>query len=150
FNKPVPIASEQAPDSPLREDISETEEIILTYDQSVISIEFASLNYASRKNRNYAYQLENFDKEWNYVGTNRTATYTNLEPGTYTFKVKGQKNNGEWSEKFASLTITLTPPYWETWWFRLIASIVLIGGVLLFIRGRVNRVQSQREDLERQ
>ncbi len=150
FNKPVAVANKQAPHSPLTKDISETEDITLTYDQSVISIEFASLNYASRKTRNYAYQLENFDKEWNYVGTNRTATYTNLEPGTYTFKVKGQKNNGEWSEKFASLSITITPPYWKTWWFRLVTFTILSGGVVLIIRQRERRNTKQREDLEKQ
>ena len=62
--------------------------------------------------------LEGFDKGWNYVGTERSATYTNLDPGSYTFKVKGMNNDGEWSDKVLSLQLEITPAFWMTWWFR--------------------------------
>jgi len=73
----------------LKKSITETKEITLPYYNSVISFEFASLNYTYRDRNNTAYILEGFDKTWNYVGSKRTATYTNLDAGEYVFKVRG-------------------------------------------------------------
>src|SRR5690606_15047898 len=75
-------------DSPLKRDISLTEEIKLSYDHSAIAFSFAALNYTAAENNRYAYKLEGFDHDWNDAGNNRKASYTNLDPGTYTFRVK--------------------------------------------------------------
>jgi ligand-binding sensor domain-containing protein len=86
FNKPVIYGK---PNSPLESDISYVKHITLPYDQSVFSFAFSAINYTFPEKNQYAYKLEGFDKEWNYVGSQRSATYTNLDPAEYVFKVKG-------------------------------------------------------------
>ena len=95
FNKPVTPTTEN---TPLEKHISETQEITLKHDQSVFTIEYVGINYTHTEQNHYAYYLEGFEKTWNYVNSNRTATYTNIRPGTYTFKVKAANNDGVWNE----------------------------------------------------
>ena len=124
FNKKVSIGNE------INKSINESPDIYLSYKQNVFSLEFAALSYAGSKKNQYEYMMEGFDKNWIYSGTNNTATYTNLDPGTYTFKVKGSNSNGIWNDKAASIKIIIAPPFWKTLWFRLL--IVLIIGVILY------------------
>ena len=91
FNKQVPISNSDKDKSPLKKNITDTKELVLSYKQSVISFEFASLNYDVSDKKQYSYMLEGFDKDWNNIGTKHTATYTNLDPGKYIFKVRGLK-----------------------------------------------------------
>lgn len=149
-NKQVPISSNDADRSPLKENITDTREISLSYDQTVISFEFATLNYAIQGEKQYSYILEGFDKDWNNVGTRHSATYTNLDPGKYVFKVRSLKNEGEWSSKGVSLSLTINPPLWKTWWFKLLMTILLIAGLIGFYRIRMRKIRRQKEDLERQ
>ncbi|HTJ52731.1 MAG TPA: histidine kinase, partial [Cyclobacteriaceae bacterium] len=124
----------------LNRTINETSEIKLTYDQSVITFEFSALNFIQSENNHYAYKLEGFEDDWNYVGNKRSATYTNLEPGHYAFKVKASNNDDVWNENGISLAITITPPFWETWWFKCIIAaicIVIALVVINIIRKRV-------------
>jgi signal transduction histidine kinase/ligand-binding sensor domain-containing protein/ActR/RegA family two-component response regulator len=148
FNKDVPIAKDSSDLSPLRQAITETKEITLPYSSSVISFEFASMNFTDPEKKQYAYILEGFDKGWNYVGVKRTATYTNLDPGEYTFTVKGLDNRGEWAARRAIIRLKITPPVWMTWWFKLGAVLVVIGGCITFYRMRINRIKSQKRHLE--
>ena len=147
FNKTVPIGDSTHP-SPLTKDITMTREITIPYKSSVISFEFGSLNYTVPERKHYAYQLEGFDDSWNDVGTKRTATYTNLDPGTYTFEVKGWDNDGSWSRTVASLTLTVTPPFWQTWWFRLLGLVLGVGAVVAIFRLRLHNVRTQKKKLE--
>ncbi|MDP4255467.1 MAG: two-component regulator propeller domain-containing protein [Bacteroidota bacterium] len=148
FNKEVPIAKDDEDPSPLRRAITETHEITLPYKYSVISFEFASMNFTEPDKKRYAYLLEGFDHGWNYVGTKRTATYTNLDPGEYVFTVKGLDNKGEWSPRHAMIRLVITPPFWLTWWFKLGSVLVVIGGGLSLFRLRINRIKSQKRHLE--
>jgi hypothetical protein len=91
FNKKVGVGQ---PGSPLTKHISETKDITLTHDQSVITFEFTAINFSTPEKNQYAYKLENFDKDWNYVGTTRTANYTTLPPGEYVFRVIASNNDG--------------------------------------------------------
>ncbi len=150
FNQDVPIARDDKDPSPLKKSITETREIVLPYSSSVISFEFASLNYTNPETKQYAYMLEGFDKDWNNIGDRRTATYTNLDPGKYTFLIKGMNNDGEWSKKTVSLQLTIVPPFWLTWWFRALVAILLVGGVISFYRYRINAIRFQKQKLERQ
>jgi PAS domain S-box-containing protein len=125
-NEPVFIGD----DSPLQQSILETENVELTHEDHVISFKFASLDYASPEKNRYRYKLEGFDVEWTEVGSDRrNVTYTNLDPGTYVFKVIGSNDDGLWNEEGTSIGITITPPWWQTWWFR--------GGVILLLVGLV-------------
>lgn len=147
FNKEVPIGSA---DPPLQHHISETDHIELSYQQSVFSFEFAALNYTSSEKNQYAYQLEGFDKGWNYVGNKRSATYTNLNPGEYIFKVKASNNDGIWNEKGASIELTITPPFWAKWYFKTFVVLFIIGILLSIYLIRIRVIQSQKIELERQ
>ncbi|HTK21023.1 MAG TPA: two-component regulator propeller domain-containing protein, partial [Mucilaginibacter sp.] len=147
FNKPVEVALDKNDPSPLKKDISETRSIRLSHDQSVISIEYASLDYLSPNKKNYAYILENFDKGWNYVGNKNAAVYTNLPPGDYVFKVKSQNSSGEWS-KVLTLQVTVIPPFWLTWWFETLAGVFIIALIYGFYRYRVHSIIKQKTKLE--
>ncbi|HLI92611.1 MAG TPA: ATP-binding protein, partial [Puia sp.] len=147
FNKDVPIGDSLQP-SPLTADISMTRDITIAHQNSVISFEFASLNYTVPEKKHYAYMLDGFDKGWNDVGLKRTVTYTNLDPGAYTFRVRGWDNDGRWSNAVARIGLTVLPPYWQTWWFRLLATVLIVGGVVGVFRLRLHSVRMQKRKLE--
>jgi signal transduction histidine kinase/ligand-binding sensor domain-containing protein len=148
FNKKVPIAKDDNDPSPLKKDISETKEITLPYSNSVISFEFASLSFSVTEKKQYAYMLEGFDKTWNEIGISRAATYTNLDPGKYVFKIKALNNEGAWSSNIVSLQLTITPPFWMTWWFRITFLLAVVGSVVAFYRFRINTVKRQKKVLQ--
>jgi len=144
-NKPVPIGG----DSVLQKSILETGHLTLSHLDRVFSFEFAALNYrASEKNR-YRYKMEGFEKDWNEVDSaRRFATYTNLDPGEYVFRVIGSNNDGIWNEQGAAVKITVLSPWWETIWFR--ASLLLSALGLIFggLRWRVSIIVRQKRRLE--
>ena len=155
FNKSVPIfkgnSSEERPETLfLDTHISEINELILSYQESVFSFEFAALHYASPEKNKYAYMMEGFDKGWNYTDLKkRFATYTNLDPGEYIFRVKGSNNDGIWNEAGTSISLTITPPFWKTWWaygFYLFGVI----GVLYGIRRAEKNKERHKLEQERQ
>ncbi|MET3131461.1 signal transduction histidine kinase/ligand-binding sensor domain-containing protein/CheY-like chemotaxis protein [Oxalobacteraceae bacterium GrIS 1.11] len=131
--------------------VTEAKALTLSYLHSVFSLEFAALHYADPRHNRYAYMLEGFDRNWVYADAeHRVATYTNLEPGTYLFRVRAATKDGEWNELGASMAITITPPFWKTWWFRLAAVALLLGGAVLAYRTRIRRFARQQKLLERQ
>ncbi|MBW4891797.1 GHKL domain-containing protein [Mucilaginibacter sp. HMF5004] len=136
--------------SPLTNDISVTKRISLSHAQSSISFDFAALNYVTSENNQYAYKLEGFDKDWVPADNTRKASYTNLDPGTYTFRVKASNNDGVWNEEGASVTIDVKPPFWLTWWFIGLTILLVIGSAYAYYRNRINAIKRQREQLERQ
>jgi signal transduction histidine kinase/ligand-binding sensor domain-containing protein len=146
FNRNVPITDGNK--AILTKNITETKQVTLPYSSSVFSLEFASLNYTSSEKKQYAYQLEGFDKDWNYVGEMHTATYTNLDPGTYLFKVKGMNNEGDWSPRITTIQLTIKPPFYRTWWFRILLLMLLTGGILMIYALRMRSVRKQRLLLE--
>lgn len=150
FNKDVPVANDEKDPSPLKNSISLTREITLPYKYSVISFEFASLNYTTKEKKQYAYILEGFDDQWNNIGTKKSATYTNLAPGEYVFKVKALNNEGEWGSKNISLNLTITPPFWMTIWFKLLAIIFVAGTIIGFYYFRISSIKAQKNKLEQQ
>ncbi len=157
FNRPVPISNEAGSASLeggsvslLKKDIAETKEITLSYKESVLSFGFASLNYTSPQKKQYAYIMEGFDKDWNYVGTAHLASYTNLDPGSYTFKVKALDGQGQWSARTTSLKLIITPPIWQRWWFRLLGILLVAGGAGMFYFIRMSTIRAQKMQLERQ
>jgi hypothetical protein len=102
----------------LSKSISETEKIELKYEQNSVELEFASFDYANIMGIQYSYFLEGFDSDWNDPSDKRLATYTNLNPGSYTFRVKTVSIDRQESNMGPSLVIIVHPPYWQTWWFR--------------------------------
>jgi signal transduction histidine kinase/ligand-binding sensor domain-containing protein/DNA-binding response OmpR family regulator len=147
FNQQVEI---QEKGSALQKHISETKAIMLSNQESVFSFEFAALNYAQPEKNQYAYMLEGFDKEWIYVGNKRTATYTNINPGEYIFRVKASNNDGIWNQEGTALSIIITPPYWQTWWFRILVVFTITGGAIGFYTIRMNGIRKLKIELETQ
>jgi len=121
-------------DAPIKEDISIAKEIRLDYKQN-FALSFVALNYTLAKQNLYAYKLEGFEKDWNYTGTNNTASYTNLDPGTYIFRVKAGNNDGVWNSNESRIKIYVRPPFWRTT-AAYIVYILALSGLLLFIRYR--------------
>jgi len=145
FNKPVKIGEKEI----LKKHISELKEVVLKYKENVISFEFASLHFSYPLKNHHMYMLENFDESWVYIGNNRRANYTNLDPGEYIFKVKVANSDGVWSEEIAQIKVVVTPPFWRTLWFVIIFYILfpllMVYGIIKY---RINQVKAQKELLE--
>ena len=150
FNKNIYPAKDKNDPSPLKEDISDAKTITLNYKQSVISLEFAALDYTTADKKKYAYMLEGFDKEWNYIGARHSATYTNLPAGTYVFKIKYQNSAGLWSPVTSGLQIITKPPFWLTWWFKLAALVLVVLCIYIIFKIRVRSIKAQKRILEKQ
>ncbi|MGB0385232.1 MAG: two-component regulator propeller domain-containing protein [Ardenticatenaceae bacterium] len=147
FNKTVPIAA----DSLLQKAINHTTDIVLSHQDDVFSFEFSALDFTRPEKNRYAYKLEGFDENWVEVNSNqRFATYTNLPSGDYVFRLKGSNNHAIWNETDTSVNLTITPPWWETWWFRSSAFLLLTGMLLGGYQWRVRRMEAQKRRLERQ
>lgn len=147
FNRQVVTGAD---DHILNKQISEVRNITISHDQSVITFEFAALSYTVAEKNQYAYMLEGFDTDWNYSGNKRTATYTNLDPGTYTFKVKASNNDGLWNETGVAVELVITPPFWLTWWFRLLSVIVIVAVIVALYQIRTYTIRKQKRVLEQQ
>ena len=130
-NQPVDFKEEGAP---LSKPIIETEHIVLTYDQASITFRFAALNFVNPGKNEYAYKLEGFvnNDQWNYVEDQRSATFTNLEAGDYTFMVKAANNDGVWNEIPTQVRLTVLPPYWKTWWAYAIYALFIVFLLYVF------------------
>ncbi|MBN1951357.1 MAG: hypothetical protein JW801_09135, partial [Bacteroidales bacterium] len=147
FFREVPIGGKN---SPLQKSLTETRQIKLSHEQSVITFKYTGLNFINPGRNQYAYMLEGLDDSWNYVGTRREATYTNLSPGTYVFRVKACNNDGVWNDQGASLTVVVLPPWWETIYFRITAILLLILFVVTFYFYRMRVLRNQKNLLESQ
>ncbi|RPE00005.1 response regulator [Aureibaculum marinum] len=151
FNKKV-IAREKG--SPLTNVILKTDSISLTHKQSVFTIEYSGISYTRPEKNNYAYYLEGYESSWNYVGQQRSATYTNLDHGDYTFKLIASNNDGVWNKTPLELKITILPPWWRTNWA--IFSYIVLFLLSLFLLNYLtqNRIKEkqllQNERLQQQ
>ncbi|PTB95218.1 hypothetical protein C9994_11475 [Marivirga lumbricoides] len=135
----------------LEESSHTAEKINISYKEKVFGIEFSSLNFRQPKMVRYAYILEGFENEWNYVSSGRRyATYTNLKPGEYTFKVKASGSNGEFDTSPTSIVISIAPPFWDTLWFKFLCGLMLVGIILGYIRYRTYSLNKQKVILEAQ
>ena len=127
-------------------DLSNTDKnLTLRYNENIITFSFAALDYSSPEKNQFEYKMENVDANWIYSGTNHFASYTNLAPGKYTFRVKGSNNNGVWNKKAASFSFIILPPWWKTWWAYSLYLILFLT-ILLFIRRyELNRVRLKNQ-----
>ena len=124
------------------------QEVSLVWPQNDFAFEFSALDYAQPARNQHAYILENFDRDWNYIGTRRDGRYTNLPGGTYTLRVKGSNSDGVWNENGQTVLITVVPPFWQTIYFRSLAVLALLGFGIVAYRLRVQGVQTQNQNLE--
>lgn len=141
FNKTVEIGTDN---SPLNKVIAETDEIVLKYDQSVFTIDYVGINYTRPEKNQYAYYLEGFESDWNYVGNGTSATYTNLPKGDYVFKVKSANNDGVWSKEPLELIITILPPWWKTVWAFLVYLALFLLTLYLYSKSFKKRIKEKQ------
>ncbi|WP_418548949.1 hybrid sensor histidine kinase/response regulator transcription factor [Parabacteroides goldsteinii] len=137
-NHPVEVGDESAI---LDKVLDGMETIRLAYNENNFSITYQALNYIYATQNQYAYKLEGYDTDWNYVGERNSAFYTNLSPGKYVFLVKASNNDGVWNEEGRSLIIIVQPPLWRTWYaylFYVIALAAIIYGILYYVNIKRN------------
>lgn len=138
FNKEIRVGDKLLPKA-----LNRLEELDLTYRDHVFSLLYASLSYCTPEKNLYAYKLEGFDKEWNYVGSQNKATYTNLPAGTYTFKVKATNNDGIWSDQEACLKIVIHPPFYWSIPAKILYFLSLCVALTFFIRFLLRRSEKK-------
>lgn len=150
FNKPIEPGVPHPDKVYFNKPIHFLDTLQLNYTDYVFSIEFTCTDYTSHDKNKFAYQLVGFDHDWSYVdATNRKATYTNLSPGTYVFKVKAANNDGVWNEKGTHLVIVVHPPWWQTLWFRFFLGAFLVTVLVAFYYIRLNQIRHRNSVLSK-
>ncbi len=120
----------------LTKSINYTDEIVLTYDQTVVTLALSAVSFSNQQKNLYAYKLVGFDKKWNYVGNKHEATYTNLAAGNYVFQVIVSNADGIWNENATTLKIKVLPPFWKRWYMYALY-ISLFVGILFYLRNEI-------------
>lgn len=159
FGKPVTYGEEIDGRVILTSPLQDNLKVELKHFENSIAFEFASLDYAAPEKIRYAYMLEGFNKEWSYTTSERRyANYTNLNYGTYTFKVKATSTDGVWSDVYSQVLITIRPPWWKTNWALLMYIVVaftVLYGFRKLVLLRANLIHDiklerlQRENMEK-
>ncbi len=121
----------------------------IPHSTNMVTFEFATMEFASARDHHYQYKLEGFDPDWISAGTDHSAVYTNLDPGTYTFRVRGDNRDGVWDSTGTAFQLVVLPPWWRTWWAYALYLIALLGGVFAYTRIRTGGLKRQKYVLER-
>ncbi len=124
--------------------------IRLKHDQNSFSIDFAAMDYTNPPKNQYAYKLEGFNERWVYSGVRHYASYTNLDPGEYVFIAKGSNSDGIWNENGLHIKIQIVPPFWSSWWFRLIAGFAVLALAFAGYQLRIRSIKQHQRTLEQQ
>jgi ligand-binding sensor domain-containing protein/signal transduction histidine kinase len=149
FNKVGAVTSASKSYPQMEKDISQIDSLKIHYDNHVIEFKFAALHYTEPSKNKYAYQLVGFSNEWTYTdATNRHITYTNLDPGEYTLKIKASNNDGFWNEEGISIYIYIVPNFWMTVWFKLLMFFLLVLVILFGIKLGLRSLRNQKTKLE--
>jgi ligand-binding sensor domain-containing protein/HPt (histidine-containing phosphotransfer) domain-containing protein len=138
-------------DGLLKASINRTDRLVLNHKNNMVEFGFAALNFRDTQKNQYAYQLLGFDQDWIATSGQRMAKYTNLNPGTYVFKVKGSNNDGIWNEDGKSVTVIQLPPPWKTWWAYALYGLAFVSALAWFIylqRRKRHLVEEQNRILE--
>ncbi|MBO4316376.1 MAG: response regulator [Prevotella sp.] len=141
YNKTIEVGASQ-----LSKALPYVPQVDLTYRDEMFTLSFAALSYCSPEKNQYAYMLEGFDKDWNYVGTRNEATYTNIPSGTYIFRVKATNNDGIWSSHDATLKIVVHPPFWLTLPAKVIYLLLLLAAIWLFTQFRLRKAERRHQE----
>jgi hypothetical protein len=136
---------------PVKQPLWQLRTLKLNHDQNAFSFDFAAIDFINPEENRHYFKLENYDPDWNRAGSDRRAVYFNVPPGKYVLHVKAANSSGVWSEK--SMNITIVPPWWNTWWFRIPAVILAVGLFYGVIRWRTQyklKLQLERSNKEKQ
>jgi len=150
FNKSVRIGEKIHGREILKRPIHDAGEIILSHREDMFSLEFSALHFSAPKKNRFVYMLEGFDKGWILADASRRfVSYTTLKPGRYTFKVKASNNDGKWNPRAAEMGIVILPPFWQRWWFRAAAALMILCAVLTGHTCRIRSIERRRNELAR-
>jgi signal transduction histidine kinase/ligand-binding sensor domain-containing protein len=130
--------------------ISYTDTLKLNYNQNFITLSYSSMLYDAQSNNEYRYRMEGVNNDWHVVPYSQNSiTYSNLSPGSYNFYIEASNEHGVWPDKYTQLTIIITPPFWQTLWFKIlfILTIIIAGG--LYIQHRLQRITIEKRKLEK-
>lgn len=130
------------------QNISYMDKLVLTSKEKIITFEFTAMNFDKPERCKFMYIMENFDKEWNLSDKRRYATYTNLPPGEYIFKVTSANNDGVWNPEPAKILVIVKPPFYKSWWFISGFSVLTVLLIILFIRHRERKLKLDKQILE--
>lgn len=125
--------------------ISELDEVELLYDENDLRFDYVGLHFGEPEKNQYKYMLENFDDDWVEAGTQRNATYTNLDAGDYVFRVTACNRDGIWNEEGASLRVIIPPPFWAMWWAYLIYAIILLSIIYYSWKMQLKRISIKHD-----
>lgn len=148
FGEKIKVNQEKEGRILLPKALQNVEQLNLTHEDKIITLEFVSPNFNKPEYDTYLYKLEGFDKDWNKTTTIKQATYTNLPAGNYTFRVKVINGDNIESEE-TTLRLTVSPPFWKSWWFISICALVVFGISVGFYKHRMKTVRVQNEKLEK-
>jgi len=146
---PVLISSIRVKEKELKEKDLKDDKLVIKYDESTFSIGFSALNYTASEMNQYAYMLEDIDKDWVYCGTQNRAYFSGLPHGKYTFKVKAANSAGYWNEEPEILEIIITPPFWLSTWAYCIYIVILLATIAYIFYYYARRIQ-RREKRKRE
>lgn len=145
---PIVITLVQVNGAHYKSDVVSGDTIELKYSDNAISLEFSALDYTNPPANRYTHLLEGLESNWNTDNDLRRASYSNLEPGTYTFRVRASNSDDNWNDKGCHITIIITPPWWGTWWFRAFAIVTILGSVFggtqLYVQAQTKRSEQHR------
>ncbi len=147
FNKELTIAQKG---SPLTQSITNTQQLTLGYNQSTFGVDFAALSFTAPEMSEYAYKMEGLDADWIYLKTNRKVYFTELAPGTYTFKVKAANSSGIWNDTATSLVVEILPPWWLSAWAvsaYILATIVFMAWLIRSYHNRAEEKNRRKMEL---
>ncbi len=133
--------------SPLTQAIALTNELNLSHQDSMFALDYFAVSYRAPERNQYAYKLEGFDKQWNFVGSLHTATYTNLDPGRYVFHVRAANRDGVWSDEGRSLVITVQGPFWRTPWAYSLYGLLILGVMIFAVQYQRGKLRYQNQKL---
>ena len=136
--------------SPLKNAITFTDRVTLAHHQSTFSIDFAALSFTAPEMLVYAYKMDGLSTGWTFLKKNRKVYFTELSPGTYTFRIKATNSSGTWNIRETRLTITVLPPWWGSWWAYSLYALLLLLLIVYMLRSYHNRMQEKaKRNLER-
>lgn len=131
-----------------RLDVSEGGVVELSYPDQAFTIEFVALEFTNSEKNQYEYMLDGISQGWINNGNRRFVPFSNLSPGTYTFRVRGSNNDGVWNQKGSSLQIVILPPWWRSWWALACYVLLLVSMVVVYVRIRERKLLKERKALE--
>ncbi|MEI8113204.1 MAG: two-component regulator propeller domain-containing protein [Bacteroidia bacterium] len=146
FNKSVSYLNDS---QIIDRNISYAKKISLNYFQNSIILMYQAISLTEANNIEYAYKLDGFDKKWVQAGKERGASYTNLNPGNYTFRVKAKFENGDWNDNYTSIELEVIPPWWMTSWFRILSGLLFLTSIYAFFYFRFKMLRHQSKMLEK-